>query len=59
MMNILVTSGARYLGSHTYIALLEAGHSVIIAENLSNIKNETVMEIRDIADKKLLFTRLM
>ncbi|WP_080843907.1 UDP-glucose 4-epimerase GalE [Cytobacillus gottheilii] len=54
-MNILVTGGAGYIGSHTCIALLEAGHSVIIADNLSNSKRETVMKIMDIADKEVTF----
>ena len=43
-MNILVTGGAGYIGSHTCVALLEAGHSVIIADNLCNSKSETVDE---------------
>lgn len=54
-MNILVTGGAGYIGSHTCITLLEAGHSVIIADNLSNSKSETVMKIMDIADKEITF----
>lgn len=54
-MNILVTGGAGYIGSHTCIALLEAGHSVIIADNLSNSKSETVMKIMDIVDKEVNF----
>lgn len=35
-MNILVTGGAGYIGSHTVITLLEAGHSVSIVDNFSN-----------------------
>ncbi|MEC1719048.1 UDP-glucose 4-epimerase GalE [Schinkia azotoformans] len=54
-MNILVTGGAGYIGSHTCVALLEAGHSVIIADNLSNSKSETVMKIMDIANKEVNF----
>lgn len=54
-MNILVTGGAGYIGSHTCVALLEAGHSVIIADNLSNSKSETVMNIMDIANKEVTF----
>ncbi|WP_282154481.1 UDP-glucose 4-epimerase GalE [Cytobacillus gottheilii] len=54
-MNILVTGGAGYIGSHTCIALLEAGHSVVIADNLSNSKSETVMKIMDLADKQVTF----
>lgn len=54
-MNILVTGGAGYIGSHTCVALLKAGHSVIIADNLSNSKSETVMKIMDIVDKEVNF----
>jgi UDP-glucose 4-epimerase len=54
-MNILVTGGSGYIGSHTCVALLEAGHSVIIADNLYNSKSETVMKIMDIADKEVTF----
>jgi len=54
-MNILVTGGAGYIGSHTCLALLEAGHSVIIADNLSNSKSETVLKVMDIANKKVTF----
>ncbi|MGM0753105.1 MAG: UDP-glucose 4-epimerase GalE [Bacillota bacterium] len=54
-MNILVTGGAGYIGSHTCVALLEAGHSVIIADNLSNSKRETVEKIMDIAYKEVTF----
>ena len=35
-MNILVTGGAGYIGSHTLIELLAAGHAVVVADNLSN-----------------------
>ncbi|WP_062351734.1 UDP-glucose 4-epimerase GalE [Bacillus kwashiorkori] len=54
-MNILVTGGAGYIGSHTCVALLEAGHTVIIADNLSNSKSETVMKIMDIVDREVNF----
>ncbi|RDI41660.1 UDP-glucose 4-epimerase GalE [Falsibacillus pallidus] len=54
-MNILVTGGAGYIGSHTCIALLEAGHSVIIADNLCNSRLETIEKIINITDKEVTF----
>lgn len=54
-MNILVTGGAGYIGSHTCVALLNAGHKVIIADNLCNSKRETVDKIMDITDKEVVF----
>ncbi|KIL49819.1 UDP-glucose 4-epimerase GalE [Jeotgalibacillus soli] len=54
-MNILVTGGAGYIGSHTCIALLEAGHSVIIADNLCNSRRETIEKIIEITDKEVTF----
>lgn len=54
-MNILVTGGVGYIGSHTSIALLEEGHTVIIADNLCNSKHETVEKITQITDKEVIF----
>jgi UDP-glucose 4-epimerase len=58
LMNILVTGGAGYIGSHTCVALLEAGHSVIIADNLCNSTRETVEKIIDIAGKEVTFYKI-
>lgn len=57
-MNILVTGGAGYIGAHTCVALLQAGHSVIIADNLCNSKSETVERITDITDKEVTFCEI-
>jgi UDP-glucose 4-epimerase len=54
-MNILVTGGAGYIGSHTCVGLLEAGHSVIIADNLRNSKREAVESIKHLANKEVTF----
>ena len=54
-MNILVTGGAGYIGSHTCVALIEAGHFVIIADNLSNSKVESINKIKQITNKNIIF----
>lgn len=54
-MNILVTGGAGYIGSHTCVALLEAGHDVIVADNLSNSKIESIDNIKQITNKEVVF----
>ena len=41
-MNILLTGGAGYIGSHTCIELISAGHKALIADNLCNSKREAV-----------------
>lgn len=57
-MNILVTGGAGYIGSHTCVALLKAGHSVIIADNLINSNSKTVERIMEITDKEVTFYKI-
>lgn len=54
-MNILVTGGAGYIGSHTCVSLLEAGHDVIVADNLCNSKIETIDKIKKITGKDIVF----
>ena len=54
-MNILVTGGAGYIGSHTCVALLDAGHSLIVADNLSNSRAETIAKIKQITNKEVTF----
>ncbi|KZE43897.1 UDP-glucose 4-epimerase GalE [Rossellomorea marisflavi] len=57
-MNILVTGGSGYIGSHTCISLLEAGHSVIVADNLSNSKIGVLDEVRNITNKEVVFYKI-
>jgi UDP-glucose 4-epimerase len=54
-MKILVTGGAGYIGSHTCVELLTAGHDVVIADNLSNSKPEAVRRIAEITGRAPLF----
>lgn len=54
-MQILVSGGIGYIGSHTCLALLEAGHTVLVADNLCSSKNEIIDRIEQIAGKKITF----
>lgn len=54
-MNILVTGGAGYIGSHTCVALLEAGHEVIVADNLCNSSADNLKKVKQITDKEVVF----
>ncbi len=49
-MNILVTGGTGYIGSHTCVELIKAGHDVVIVDNLSNSKAEVVDYIKEITN---------
>lgn len=52
---ILVTGGAGYIGSHTCVALLEAGFSVVVADNLMNSKREVLTRIESMTGKHVPF----
>ena len=54
-MRILVTGGAGYIGSHTVLALLEAGYAVLIADNYSNSKPEALRRIRKLSGQDVPF----
>lgn len=55
MNNILVTGGAGFIGSHTSVALLEAGYSVVIADDFSNSKPQTLEHIKEITGRGFVF----
>ncbi len=57
-MKILVTGGAGYIGSHTGLELLQAGHEVTVIDNLSNSKEESLRRIQELTGKELAFHRL-
>ena len=57
-MNILVTGGAGYIGSHTCVVLLEAGHKVIVADNLCNSRKETLDKVEQITGGKIVFYQI-
>ncbi len=54
-MRILVTGGAGYIGSHTCVELLEAGHEVLVVDNLCNSKEESLRRVAEIAGRKPVF----
>lgn len=54
-MKILVTGGAGYIGSHACLELLEAGYEVIVIDNLSNSKEESLTRVQELTDKELKF----
>ena len=54
-MNILVTGGAGYIGSHTVLELLEAGYEVIVIDNLSNSSKKSLERIAQITGKTPIF----
>ena len=56
-MKILVTGGAGFIGSHTVVELLNAGHEVVIVDNLSNSKATSIDAIKQITgkDKEIKF----
>lgn len=55
MSTILVTGGTGYVGSHTAVMLLEAGHEVIIVDNLANSSDTVVSRIEELGGKKIIF----
>lgn len=57
-MNILVTGGAGYIGSHTVVELLAEGHQVTVVDNLSNSSEESIRRVEKIAGKKITFHKL-
>ena len=54
-MKILVTGGAGYIGSHTCMELLHAGYDVVVVDNLSNSKMESLKRVQKLTGKTLEF----
>lgn len=57
MAKILVTGGAGYIGSHTCVELLNAGHDVIVFDNLSNSSEESLRRVQKLANRSLVFVQ--
>jgi len=56
-MNILVTGGIGYIGSHTVVELMNKGHNPIIIDNLVNSDIEVVDRIEKITGKRPIFEK--
>ena len=56
-MQILLTGGAGYIGSHTIIELDKAGHSVVVVDNLVNSKEEALRRVAKIIGKNVPFIK--
>ena len=57
-MDILVTGGAGYIGSHTLIELIEAGYTPVVVDNLSNSSPEALKRVEKITGAKIPFHKL-
>ena len=57
-MNILVTGGAGYIGSHTVLELLQLGHQLTVVDNLSNSSVESIHRIEKITNKNVDFYKI-
>ncbi|MDC0489188.1 UDP-glucose 4-epimerase GalE [Amylibacter sp.] len=55
-MRVLVTGGAGYIGSHTCVELLKAGHEVFVVDNLCNGHEAALERVRGITNRELQFT---
>jgi UDP-glucose 4-epimerase len=57
MAHILVTGGAGYIGSHTCVELINAGHEVTVFDNLSNSQPEALVRVEQITGKTVKFIK--
>jgi UDP-glucose 4-epimerase len=57
-MEVLVTGGAGYIGSHTCLELLQAGYEVIVVDNLVNSKEESLKRVQELTGKSLRFHKV-
>lgn len=54
-MNILLTGGAGFIGSHTGVELLNAGHSVVVVDNLYNSSEKSLERVQELTGKTVKF----
>ena len=56
-MRVLVTGGLGYIGSHTCVLLAEAGHQLVVLDNLSNAKPVVLERLRELTGRAIEFHR--
>jgi UDP-glucose 4-epimerase len=54
-MAILITGGAGYIGSHTCVELLNSGNEIVVVDNFSNSKPESLKRVKEITGKEFPF----
>ena len=54
-MNVLVTGGAGYIGSHTCVELLESGYGVVVVDNLCNSNPKSLERVQELTGRTLKF----
>jgi UDP-glucose 4-epimerase len=54
-MSILVTGGAGYIGSHTCVELLNAGYDLVVVDNFSNSKMDSLNRVKELTGKDVTF----
>ena len=57
-MQVLVTGGLGYIGSHTSVLLLEKGYDLVIVDDLSNSNEKVLMNINKITGKNPIFEKI-
>ena len=57
-MNILVTGGAGYIGSHTCVELLNAGYDIVVLDNLDNSSEKCLDAVKEITGKDFPFYKV-
>ncbi|KPN22058.1 MULTISPECIES: UDP-glucose 4-epimerase GalE [Arthrobacter] len=56
-MRILVTGGTGYIGSHTTLELLQAGHDVVVMDNLANSSTESLNRVQELSGRTASFVQ--
>jgi UDP-glucose 4-epimerase len=56
-MNVLITGGSGYIGSHIALILLNADYSVIVLDNFSNSSYESLSRVQQLTEKSIIFVQ--